>query len=132
MPFTRKNIKEDLEDVGSNFDGAPDLEFRLATKPWRWAFRPRLPTHPPNYRFPYGHTHQKQEELYVVLSGSGQIKLDDEIVELKQWDAVRVPPGTWRGYEAGPDGLEIFVIGAPNLGENPRDDVEGERDWWSD
>jgi hypothetical protein len=44
------------------------------------------------------------------------MKLDDEIVELEEWDAVRVPPGMWRGYEAGPDGLEIFVIGAPNLG----------------
>jgi hypothetical protein len=60
------------------------------------------------------------------------MKLDDEIVELAEWDTVRVSPGTWRGYEAGPDGLEILVIGAPNLGENPRDDVEGERDWWSD
>ena len=37
------------------------------------------------------------------------MKLDDEIVELGEWDAVRVPPGTWRGYEAGPDGLEILV-----------------------
>jgi hypothetical protein len=45
---------------------------------------------------------------------------------------VRVPPGTWRGYEAGPDGLEILVFGAPNLGENPRGDVEGRRDWWAD
>jgi hypothetical protein len=45
---------------------------------------------------------------------------------------VRVAPGTWRGYEAGPEGLEIFVIGAPNLGESPRDDVEGRRDWWAD
>ncbi len=49
------------------------------------------------------------------------MKLDDEIVELKQWDAVRVAPGTWRGYEAVPVGLEISVIGAPNLGEvDPR------------
>jgi hypothetical protein len=56
----------------------------------------------------------------VVLRGSGRMKLDDEIVELKEWDAVRVPPGTWRGYEAGPEGLEIIVIGAPNLGEAPR------------
>jgi hypothetical protein len=45
---------------------------------------------------------------------------------------VRVPPGTWRGYEGGPEGLEILVFGAPNLGENPRDDVEGRRDWWAD
>ena len=62
----------------------------------------------------YGHTHKKQDEVYVVLRGSGRMKLDDEIVELKEWDAVRVPPGTWRGYEAGPEGLELLVIGAPN------------------
>jgi mannose-6-phosphate isomerase-like protein (cupin superfamily) len=55
------------------------------------------------------------EEEYVVLRGSGRMKLDEEIVELKEWDAVRVPPGTWRGYETGPEGLEILVIGAPNL-----------------
>jgi hypothetical protein len=44
---------------------------------------------------------------------------------------VRVPPGTWRGYEAGPDGLEILVIGAPNLGTAQREDVAGKRDWWA-
>jgi hypothetical protein len=44
----------------------------------------------------------------------------------------RVPPGTWRGYEAGQEGLEIIVIGAPNLGDAPREDVEGQRDWWAD
>ena len=43
---------------------------------------------------------------------------------------VRVPPGAWRGYEAGPNGLEILVIGAPSLGEARREDVEGQRDWW--
>ena len=45
---------------------------------------------------------------------------------------MRVPPGTWRGYEAGPDGLEFLVIGAPNLGEAQREDVDGQRDWWVD
>ena len=133
MPFTRTNLKQDLEDVGSNFDGSPDLEFRLATKALGLDHSglgyQRLP---PNYRFPYGHTHKRQEEIYLVLRGNGRMKLDDEIVEVGQWDAIRVPPGTWRGYEAGPDGLELLVIGAPNLGENPRDDVEGKRDWWSD
>lgn len=133
MAFTRKNLKADPEDVGPNFDGDPDLEFRLATKllelEQSGLCYQRVP---PNYRFPYGHTHETQEEVYVVVRGGGRMKLDDEIVELEEWDAVRVPPGTWRGYEAGPEGLEILVIGAPNLGENPRGDVEGRRDWWGD
>ena len=77
------------------------------------------------------HEHDGQEEVYVVLRGSGRMKLDDEILELEEWDAVRVPPGTWRGYEAGPEGLEIIVVGAPSLGDARREDVEGERDWWT-
>ena len=126
MPFTLRNIKGDLEDVGSLFDGAPDLEFRAATKALELEESGlSYQRVPPGYRFPYGHTHKTQEEVYVVLRGGGRMKLDDEIVELREWDAVRVPPGTWRGYEAGPEGLEILVIGAPNLGEAPRDDVEG-------
>jgi hypothetical protein len=61
---------------------------------------------PPGYRFPYGHTHETQEEVYVVVRGRGRgrMKVDDEIVELREWDAVRVPPDTWRGYEAGAGG----------------------------
>jgi mannose-6-phosphate isomerase-like protein (cupin superfamily) len=133
MPFTRKNLKRDLDDLGSNFDGSPDLEFRAATKALGLE-RSGLTYQrvPPDYRFPYGHTHETQEEIYVVVRGSGRMKVDDEIFELTEWDAVRVPPGSWRGYEAGPDGLELLVIGAPNLGDNPRGDVEGTRDWWTD
>ena len=67
----------------------------------------------------------------MVVGGSGRMKLDDEIVDVEQWDAVRIPPGTWRGYEAGPEGLELLILGAPHLGDNPQDDVEGRRDWWS-
>jgi len=133
VPFTLRNIKGDLEDIGDRFDGAPDLEFRAATKALELEQSAlsyqRVPA---GYRFPYGHTHTKQEEVYVVLRGGGRMKIDDEIVELKAWDAVRVPPGMWRGYEAGSEGLEILVIGAPNLGEDPRDDVDGRRDWWAD
>ena len=133
MPFTLRNIKEDLEDIGRGFDGAPDLEFRAATKALELE-RSALSYQriPPGYRFPYGHTHETQEEVYVVLHGSGRMKVDDEIVELAEWDAVRVPAGSWRGYEAGPEGLQLLVIGAPNLGEDPREDVEGRRDWWVD
>ena len=133
MPFTHKNLKEDVEDIGSAFDGPPDLEFHAATKPLE--LRESALSHqrvPPGYRFPYGHSHATQEEVYVAVRGSGRMKLDDEIVELREWDAVRVPPGTWRGFEAGPEGLEILVIGAPNLGDDPREDVDGRRNWWVD
>jgi mannose-6-phosphate isomerase-like protein (cupin superfamily) len=132
MSFTLRNIKEDLEDVGPRFDGAPGLEFRMATGALELEQSGlSYQRVPPDYRFPYGHTHEKQEEVYVVVCGSGRMKVDDEIVELKEWDAVRVSPGSWRGYEAGPEGLEILVIGAPNLGEDPRGDVHGQRDWWA-
>jgi len=132
LPFTLRNIKRDLEDIGSVFDGPPGLEFRAATKPLE--LRESGLTYqsvPPDYRFPYGHTHATQEEVYVVVGGGGRMKVDDEVFPLTQWDAVRVPPGSWRGYEAGQDGLELLVIGAPNLGDDPRGDVEGRRDWWA-
>jgi mannose-6-phosphate isomerase-like protein (cupin superfamily) len=132
VPFTLRNIK-DLEDIGSAFDGPPELEFRAATKSLELE-KSALSYQfvPPGFRFPYGHSHQTQEEVYVVVRGSGRMKLDDEIVEVKEWDAVRVPPGTWRGYEAGPEGLELLVMGAPNLGDDPRGDVDGQRGWWLD
>jgi mannose-6-phosphate isomerase-like protein (cupin superfamily) len=133
MPFALTNLRGDLADVGSNFDGPPDLEFRHASAALGLEHSglsyQRIP---PGYRFPYGHTHKTQEEVYVVVGGGGRMKLDEEIVDVEKLDVVRVPPGTWRGYEAGPEGLEILVFGAPSLGENPRDDVEGRRDWWAD
>lgn len=133
MPFTRKNLRDDLDDVGSNFDGDPGLEFRVAGEALELersglSFQ-RVPA---GYRFPYGHTHRTQEELYVVVRGGGRMKVDDEVIELRERDAVRVPPGAWRGYEAGPEGLEILVFGAPSLGKAQREDVEGERDWWDE
>ena len=81
-----------MKDLGSRFDGAPDLEFRSATGALELEQSGlSYQRVPPGYRFPYGHTHKKQEEVYVVLRGSGRMKVDDEIVELKEWDAVRVP-----------------------------------------
>lgn len=131
MPFTHTNLRTGVEDVGHVFDGAPGLEFRAASA--SLGLEQSGLTYqrvPPGYRFPYGHTHRTQEEVYVVVGGAGRMKVDDEIVALQLWDAVRVPPGSWRGYEAGPDGLELLVIGAPHLGDRQREDVTGTRDWW--
>jgi mannose-6-phosphate isomerase-like protein (cupin superfamily) len=131
VPFTLRNLKTDLEDVGPRFGGAPDLEFRAATAALELEESGlSYQRVPPGYRFPYGHTHRRQEEVYVVVRGGGRMKVDEEIIELREWDAVRVPPGAWRGYEAGPEGLEILVVAAPNLDQ--RDDVDGQRDWWAD
>jgi mannose-6-phosphate isomerase-like protein (cupin superfamily) len=81
------------------------------------------------YRSRTGHSHRQQEELYLVVGGSGRAKLDDEIVELRLWDVVRVAPSTVRAFEGGPDGLELVAIGSdrPEGGDGERVD-----DWWSD
>ena len=130
--YTKLNLKNSIEDQAPKFGMSPQLEFRVA--------RDALQTEAsavsylkvaPGFRLPFGHSHRQQEEIYVLVGGGARLKLDDEIVELEEWDAVRVPPGTWRGYEGGPEGLELLVFGAPSLGENPRGDVVGERDWWA-
>ena len=73
MPFTLRNIKADLEDIGGRFGGAPDLEFRAATKALELeASALGYQRVPPGYRFPYGHTHVTQEEVYVSCAGAGE------------------------------------------------------------
>jgi mannose-6-phosphate isomerase-like protein (cupin superfamily) len=83
----------------------------------------------PGFRQPFGHRHKTQEELYVIVSGGGRVKLDDEIVDVRQWDVIRVAPPVMRNFEAGPDGLEVLAFGAPIAEEN---DGEIEMGWWTD
>jgi quercetin dioxygenase-like cupin family protein len=64
-------------------------------------------------RSPVSHSHREQEEAYVVVSGSGRIRLGDQIRDLRQWDVVRVAPEVVRAFEAGPDGLEVVAVGGP-------------------
>lgn len=66
----------------------------------------------PNYHPQAGHRHREQEEAYVVVSGSGRAKLDDEVIELNQWDVLRVAPHVVRAFEGGPDGLELIAVGS--------------------
>ena len=79
----------------------------------------------PGARQRFGHRHEKAEEVYVVLTGSGRVKLDDEIVAIEALDAIRVAPTVTRAFEAGPDGLELLAVG-------PRHDGDGElvEGWW--
>ena len=108
MPFTLRNLKDDLQDVGSNFDGAPDLEFRLATKALELEQSglsyQRIP---PGCRFPYGHTHKQQEELYVAVRGSGLKLLDDGEFGLRRFGrfGTRTVPLAWAAARSRPAGV---------------------------
>ncbi|HEY2072937.1 MAG TPA: hypothetical protein VGG88_05135 [Gaiellaceae bacterium] len=128
MGFTVLNLKGDVGDAAPSFGLSPDLEARFARKPLESkkvaVSYQRLQ---PNVRIPFGHKHAAQEEIYVVLSGSATAKLDDETVELNQWDALRVDPETMRAIEAGPDGVEFVAVGGP-IGD--RNDAEMVNDWW--
>ncbi|HEY6607145.1 MAG TPA: cupin domain-containing protein [Gaiellaceae bacterium] len=64
-------------------------------------------TYEPGARMPWGHRHRVQEEVYVVVAGSGRAKLDDEVVELSAWDVLRVAPAVIRSFEAGPEGSSL-------------------------
>jgi len=78
----------------------------------------------PGRRSPFTHRHLEAEEIYVVLSGSGRVKLEDEISAVRPLDAIRVAPRVARAFEAGPDGLELLAFGPhiPGDGE-PVDDA---------
>ena len=128
--YTIKNLKDDVDDQAPNFGLSPDLEARMARVPLELEqFGISYQQIAPNFRIPFGHRHKNQEEIYIVVNGSVRVKLEDEVIELKQWDAVRVPKETMRGFESGTEGVEIIAIGAPNTGPG---DAEVEQDWWSD
>jgi mannose-6-phosphate isomerase-like protein (cupin superfamily) len=128
--YTKVNLKEDVEDQAPNFGLSPDLEARMARVALELeGFGVSYQRIAPNFRIPFAHRHKQQEEVYVVVGGSGRAKLEDEVVELKQWDALRVPKETMRGFEAGPEGMEVIAIGAPNTGPG---DAEMDQDFWSD
>lgn len=126
-PYTHKNISAIADAApGSGLGAFQSLRFGsddLRTE--RTGF-----THlgiEPNARPPFAHRHQEAEEVYVVIRGSGRLKLDDEILEVALLDAVRVAPTVTRAWEAGPEGLEVLAFG-------PRHEGDGEAitEWWTD
>ena len=124
---TKVNLKEDVKDMAPRF-GMDGIESRFA--------RTNLELRnsglsyfrlDPDFRAPFGHTHSEQEEVYVIVSGSARLAVGDEIIDLRQWDAVRVAPGVWRGLEAGSEGVELIAVGAPNTDNK---DAEMQQGWW--
>jgi len=126
--YTIVNFETDVEDMAPHGGLAPNVEARFAREPLglknSGVSRMRVKA---SFRVPFGHTHAQQEEVYVVVKGSARLKLDDEVVELGPWDAVRIPPGVMRAVEGGPEGVEMVLVGAPA----PRD-TEMVPGWWSD
>ncbi len=110
MPdYTIKNLKE-VENSAA--DRTPGLEARFARKHLESEHLGiSYLRYEPGFRTPFGHRHREQEEAYVVISGSGRVKLDDEIVELNPWDVLRVAPEVVRSFEGGPVGLAIIAVG---------------------
>jgi mannose-6-phosphate isomerase-like protein (cupin superfamily) len=127
--YTKRNLKADVEDAAPNFGMPEELEARFGRRALGGeSLGLSYMKLAPNFRVPFGHRHSEQEEVYVLVAGSARIKLDDEIVELAPWDAVRIGKGTMRNVEAGPDGAEYIAFGA---GDDPQD-AEMEQGWWTD
>jgi uncharacterized cupin superfamily protein len=126
--YSIKNLKQDVKDSAVEFGLSPAMESRFAKDDLGLEqigiSYQRLA---PDEHQPFSHRHGKDEEVYVILSGGGRMKLGDEEVEIGRWDAIRVAPETVRAFAAGPDGLELLAFGP----RTPKD-VETLPDAWSD
>lgn len=126
-PYTHKKLT-DVEDSAPKFGFAEVQEARFAKDDLETedtgVSHQRLK---PGKRQAFAHKHDQAEEVYVVLTGSGRVKLDDEILDLDTLDAIRVSPGVIRAFEADPQGIELLAFG-------PRRDGDGEvlPGWWAD
>jgi len=127
--YTHKNLKQ-VDNMAPKFGMPDEMQARFARRDLEFEKAgASLFTLEPNFRIPFGHRHAEQEEVYVIVRGSARVKVDDEIVELGELDALRVGPGVMRQFEAGPDGVEYVAFGTPQTGPDETEMVPG---WWSD
>lgn len=126
-PYTVIRLTE-VKDSAEEFGSGETMEARFATGDLE-AERTGVSHHrlKPGKRQPFGHKHDQAEEIYVVLGGSGRMKLDDEVIELEPLDAIRVAPSVVRAFEAGPGGIEVLALGTRHEG-----DGELVHEWWTD
>jgi uncharacterized cupin superfamily protein len=114
---TIKNLLE-VEDSAAKYGFSPAMEARFARKELGFEHHglsyQRLA---PGEKQPFAHRHGEAEEVYVVVAGSGRVKVGDEIAEVRQWDAIRVAPQTVRAFAGGPDGITYLAFGAHGTGD---------------
>ncbi|HJS71064.1 MAG TPA: hypothetical protein VJ744_09650 [Gaiellaceae bacterium] len=128
--YTINNLKDDVKDAAPDGGLAPGLEAHFAGSSLDCEQSGVSYFHvAPDFRIPFGHTHGRQEEVYVIVDGTARLNLDGEVHELRKWDAVRMSPEVTRNLEAGPDGAEFLAFGAPNTGLG---DAEMQPGWWTD
>ena len=128
MSYTKKNLW-DVENQAPKFDMPAEMEARFARSDLGGeTLGLSVMKLAPNFRIPFGHKHEHQEEVYVIVRGSARIKVEDEIVELGEWDAIRFDKNTMRNVEAGPEGVQYLAFGA---GDDPRD-ADMAPGWWSE
>jgi mannose-6-phosphate isomerase-like protein (cupin superfamily) len=126
--YTKLNLTTDVENSAEKFGMGEVLQAHFAREAIEAKkFGLSLQRLKPGQRMPFGHRHAEQEEVYVVVGGSGRLKVEDEVLNLAQWDAVRVDPECTRNLEAGPDGLDVIAFGAPGIR-----DTEQFMNWWTD
>jgi len=107
--YTIKRLEE-VADVLGDYPGemrmlTSDLESRQVALTFR-----RMPQHTGG-KGGYGHYHRTQEELYYVISGRLQFKLDDEVIDVDGGTAVRVAPETVRSvWNDEPGDAELLII----------------------
>jgi mannose-6-phosphate isomerase-like protein (cupin superfamily) len=127
--YTKKNLETEVENQATAFGMGEGMEARFARSALGGeTLGLSLIKLAPGFRIPFGHKHEGQEEVYVVLRGSARVKVDEETVELGERDAIRFDKDTMRAVEAGPEGVEYVAFGA---GDDPRD-AEMVQGWWGD
>jgi mannose-6-phosphate isomerase-like protein (cupin superfamily) len=110
MDYTIKNLKE-VEDMAASQGFAEVQEARFAHGDLNAEqIGISLQKVKPGKRHAFAHRHKEAEEVYVVVSGSGRVKLDDDVEEVGELDAIRVGPSVTRAFEAGEDGLELIAF----------------------
>jgi quercetin dioxygenase-like cupin family protein len=111
---TKVHLIDDIKDLAETAGFGEQLETRFA----RAALGSKegalgLQRIKPNQRQPFAHKQKEQEELHVIIAGSGRVKVDHDFIELRQYDAVRIAPEVIRQFEAGPDGMDLLIFGSP-------------------